>query len=66
MTSKNVHLKIDELKTNMGLIKNLEFSINAGYLFADDALDAFEVGELKDGSSDEDILVSTSRLRLKF
>ena len=48
------------------LYKNLEFAINFGYLFADDALDAFEVGDLKDGSSDEDILVSSSRLRFKF
>ena len=27
MTSKNVHLKIDELTTNIGHIKNLEFSV---------------------------------------
>ena len=27
MTSKNVHIKIDEMKTNSGLIKNLELSI---------------------------------------
>ena len=27
MTSKNVHVKIDEMKTNSGLIKNLELSI---------------------------------------
>ncbi|MGE5555781.1 MAG: CO dehydrogenase/acetyl-CoA synthase complex subunit alpha [Methanocella sp.] len=27
MTSKNVHVKIDEMKTNAGLIKNLELSI---------------------------------------
>ena len=27
MTSKNVHVKIDEIKTNIGLIKNLELSI---------------------------------------
>ena len=27
MTSKNVHVKIDEMKTSTGLIKNLEVSI---------------------------------------
>ena len=27
MTSKNVHLKIGELKTNIGQIKNLELSV---------------------------------------
>ena len=27
MTSKNVHIKIDEMKTNSGSIKNLELSI---------------------------------------
>jgi len=27
LTSKNVHVKIDEMKTNAGLIKNLELSI---------------------------------------
>jgi hypothetical protein len=43
---------------------NLEFAINAGYLFADDAMDYFE--EDKDGSSDEDIFISTARVRYKF
>ena len=27
MTSKNVHVKIDEMKTGSGLIKNFELSI---------------------------------------
>ena len=27
MTTKNVNIKIDEMKTNTGLIKNLELSI---------------------------------------
>jgi hypothetical protein len=48
------------------LYKNLEFAINFGYLFASDALDAFEVGSLKDGSSDEDIFGSSMRFRYKF
>ncbi len=47
------------------IYSNLEFAINAGYLFADDALDYFEVDE-RDGSSDEDIFASTARLRYKF
>jgi hypothetical protein len=46
------------------LYDNLEFAINAGYLFADDAMDFFE--EEQDGNSDEDIFVSTARVRYKF
>ena len=46
------------------LYDNLEFAVNAGYLFADDAMDFFEVD--RDGSSDEDIFISTCRVRYKF
>ena len=52
---------------------NLEFAINAGYLFADDAMDFFErdsrddvSGDEPDGNSDEDIFISTARVRYKF
>jgi hypothetical protein len=48
------------------LYKNMEVAIGAGYLFAGDALDAFEVDSLKDGSSDENIFVSAARIRFKF
>lgn len=55
------------------LYDNLEFAINAGYLFADDALDFYErnsagdaVTDEPDGKSDEDIFVSTARVRYKF
>ncbi|UCD88726.1 MAG: hypothetical protein JSW04_09670 [Desulfobacterales bacterium] len=48
------------------LYKNLEFAVNAGYLFAGDAMDAFEVDEIKNGSSDEDIFIASSRIRYKF
>ncbi len=48
------------------LYKNVEFKINAGYLWAGDALDAFETGNLRDGSSDEDIFGSSFRIRYKF
>jgi hypothetical protein len=48
------------------LYKNFEFAINAGYLLAGDALDAFEVGSLQDGSADEDIFGSSMRFRYKF
>ena len=48
---------------------NLEFAINAGYLFAGDAMDFFERDNRDDlttysnmdGSSDEDIFISTMR-----
>jgi hypothetical protein len=48
------------------LYKNLEFAINAGYLVAGDALDAFEVGRIQDGKADEDIFGSSCRFRYKF
>jgi len=48
------------------LYSNVEFAINFGYLFGGDALDAFEVGDLQDGSSDEDIFGSSMRIRYKF
>jgi hypothetical protein len=52
------------------LFKNVEWAVNAGYLFADDAMDAFEEdsrgGVFKDGSSDEDIWRADMRIRYKF
>jgi len=48
------------------LYSNVEFAINFGYLLGGDALDAFEVGDLQDGSSDEDIWGSSMRIRYKF
>jgi len=44
---------------------NLEFAINAGYLFSSDAMDFWEVDQ-RDGSSDEDIFISTFHVRYKF
>jgi hypothetical protein len=48
------------------LYKNVEFKINAGYLWAGDALDAFETGDGRDGNSDENIFGSSFRIRYKF
>jgi hypothetical protein len=48
------------------LYKNVEFAVNAGYLLSGDAMDAFEVDAIKDGSSDEDILIVSSRVRYIF
>jgi hypothetical protein len=48
------------------LFQNVEVALNAAYLFADDAMDFFEVGGQRDGSSDEDIFVSSARVRFKF
>ncbi len=48
------------------LFENLEIATNAGYLFADDALDYFEVEEIRDGESDEDIFVWSARVRYRF
>lgn len=44
---------------------NLEFAINAGYLFGGDAMDFWEVDQ-RDGNSDEDIFISSCRVRYKF
>ena len=53
---------------------NLEFAVNAGYLFAGDAMDFFErdsrdsatTYDSMDGNSDEDIFITTCRVRYKF
>jgi len=46
------------------MYKNLEIALNAGYLFAGDAMDFFET--TRNGSSDENIFRSTARFRYKF
>jgi len=48
------------------LFKNVELAVNTGYLFADDAMDYFEVDSIKDASSDEDIWRADMRIRYKF
>lgn len=50
------------------LYPNVEVAINAGYLFADDAMDAFEVNGVNvvDGSADNDIFRTTARVRYTF
>ena len=48
------------------LFQNVELAANIGYLFAGDALDAFEVGTQRDGKSDENIFASSARVRYKF
>ena len=48
------------------LFKNMELALNAGYLWSGDAMDAFEQGDDRDGSSDENIFISTARVRWKF
>ncbi len=50
---------------------NLEFACNAGYLFTGDAIDFYEreshePAAQPDGDSDENIFVSTARVRYKF
>ena len=47
------------------LYDNLEFAVNAGYLFGGDALDFWEVDD-RDGSTSEDIFISTMPVRYKF
>lgn len=43
-----------------------EIATEAGYLIADDAMDAFEESAIRDGSSDEDLLHWAMRVRYKF
>ena len=47
------------------LYKNVELAVNAGYLFAGDGMDFFEVDK-RDGNSDENIFGSSARIRFKF
>ena len=44
--------------------QNLELAVNAGYLFAGDAMDAFEVN--RNGESDRNIFRTTARARYMF
>jgi homoserine acetyltransferase len=46
------------------LYKNVELTVNTGFLFADDAMDYFDV--VKDGDSDDDIWRADMRIRYKF
>jgi hypothetical protein len=48
------------------LYANTEIAINAGYLFADDGMDAFEITAQQDGSSDADVFRTTARVRYSF
>jgi hypothetical protein len=64
-SNSDVGFEFDAYATYM-IFPNVEWSVNVGYLFAGDALDAFEVGDLRDGKSDEDIWGSSMRIRYKF
>ena len=46
------------------MYQNLELAIEAGYLFADDAMDFYESDD--DGNADEDLYVINSKIRYKF
>jgi hypothetical protein len=48
------------------LYPNCEVALNAGYLFAGDAMDFFEAAAEQDGSADNDVFRSTARIRYKF
>jgi hypothetical protein len=62
-TSKNLGTEIDGY-LSYKLNPNLELAVNAGYLVADDGMDAFEFN--KDGESDRNIFRSTARVRYQF
>lgn len=48
------------------LYPNVEMALSFGYLIAGDALDVYEVPSIQDGSSNEDIYITSARLRYKF
>jgi hypothetical protein len=48
------------------LYQNVEFAINAGYLWAGDAMDYWEEDSIRDGKSDENIFRSMARVRYGF
>jgi len=62
---KNLGVELDAYLSYQ-LFKNCEVAVNAGYLFADDAMDYFEVTGERDGKADNDIFRSTARIRYKF
>lgn len=48
------------------LYENVELAWSAGYLIAGDAMDVFEVPAIRNGSADEDIWISSARIRYQF
>jgi hypothetical protein len=64
-TNSDIGFELDAYIKYM-IYSNVEFKLNAGYLTAGDALDAFESDAIRDGSSDEDIWGSSMRIRYKF
>jgi hypothetical protein len=64
-TSKKLGTEIDAY-LSYKLYANTEIAINAGYLFADDGMDAFERTAQQDGNSDADVFRSTARVRYSF
>lgn len=48
------------------LYENVEVAWNAGYLFAGDALDVYEIDAIQDGSSDEDLYITSARVVVSF
>ncbi|MGB6012870.1 MAG: hypothetical protein WBI57_16530 [Desulfobacterales bacterium] len=65
VSANDVGLEFDGYISYM-LYKNLEVAINAGYLFAGDAMDYWEEESIQNGSSDENIFKSGARVRYKF
>ncbi|MEE4357076.1 MAG: hypothetical protein V2I97_11455 [Desulfococcaceae bacterium] len=64
-SNDSIGIEVDAFISYM-LYKNVEVAFNAGYLFADDALDYFETEEIRDGEADENIFLSSFRVRYNF
>ena len=64
-TSKKLGTEIDGY-LSYELFPNTKLEVAGGYLFADDAMDFFEVAAQRDGKSDTNIVRVDSRLRYTF
>lgn len=65
VSSSDLGLEFDVFCSYM-LYSNVEVAWNAGYLLAGDALDVYEVPSIQDGESDQDIFITSARVRYKF
>lgn len=69
-SNDDIGVELDAYVSYM-IYPNVEFAVNAGYLFADDVMDIYDfdstVGSTPvDGDADNDVFRSTARIRYKF
>ena len=64
-SSSDLGIELDA-KLTYKMYDNLELGLEAGYLFSGDAMDYFETGADKNGSSDENIFLCVGQILYKF